>query len=297
MNDKKKLDIPALFKSEAEEIKKAREDAIRIHGTSDIRAAGNEVEICVRNYFRRMHPPKYYVTHGHLIDINGNVSSQLDLIIADNFNLPSLMTTKDGTEYIPIDSVYAFGEIKSTYDKSAKPIDHFSSVLEDIRQRLYHEDIPNTAYGGIQANTLIRDSFLEKGNRILNRLFAFMLFVNGDDFEFDDIRGFYNDRDKRYMPSVVTVLNKGMIIRASLEENRFTHNRYPEDQDNDREDWFFAPLPPEGSASLEGNHLGFLYYSLLEHLSNSYLEPPSLKGYLHSIMAIRKSLLRKANPT
>jgi hypothetical protein len=113
----KKLDIASIFKSDADDLLKARDNAIKIHGT-DIRAAGNEVEISVREYFRRMLPPRYYVTHGHLIDINGQVSTQLDLIIADNSNLPSLLTTRDGTEYIPIDSVYAVGEDKSNYYKS-----------------------------------------------------------------------------------------------------------------------------------------------------------------------------------
>ncbi len=102
--DKKKLDIPGIFRSDADDILKARQDAIRVH-KSDIRAAGNEVELSVRNYFKRMLSPKYYVTSEHLIDVNGEVSPQLDLIISDNSNIPSLTTTKDGTEYIPIDSI------------------------------------------------------------------------------------------------------------------------------------------------------------------------------------------------
>ena len=110
----KTLDIPAIFKSDADEIIKCREDAIRIHGTN-IRAAGNETEMCFRDYLRRMLPPRYYVAQGHLLDMYGNASSQLDIIISDNFNLPSLQTTKDGTRYIPIDSVYSVGEIKSSY--------------------------------------------------------------------------------------------------------------------------------------------------------------------------------------
>ena len=52
----KTLDIPAIFKSDADDIIKCREDAIRIHGTN-IRAAGNDVEMCVRDYLRRMLPP------------------------------------------------------------------------------------------------------------------------------------------------------------------------------------------------------------------------------------------------
>lgn len=163
---KKKLDIPAIFKSEANEMIKAREGAIQIHGT-DIRAAGNEVEMSVRAYLKRMLPSRYYVTHGHLIDINGEVSSQLDVIVADNSNIPSLMTTMDGTEYIPIDSVYAIGEIKSTYYKSEKYIEGFSNVISDIRNRLYHEEIPNTVIDGLKDDTLARDMVLGKKQQSL----------------------------------------------------------------------------------------------------------------------------------
>lgn len=111
----KSLNIPALFKREAKDFQIERENAIIIHGTSDIKAAGNQIEAHIREFFKRMLPKTLYVTHGHLIDCNGVVSPQLDIIIADTSNLPSLMTTKDGTEYIPIESAYAFGEIKSTY--------------------------------------------------------------------------------------------------------------------------------------------------------------------------------------
>ena len=85
-SDKKKLDILGIFMADADDIMKARQDAIRVH-RSDIRAAGNEVEITVRDYFKRMLPQKYYVTNGHLIDVNGEVSPQLDLIISDNSNI------------------------------------------------------------------------------------------------------------------------------------------------------------------------------------------------------------------
>ena len=95
------LNLAAIFKSDAEDLRRSREKAIRIHGTN-IRAAGNEVEQAVRKYLKRMLPPRYYVTSGHLIDQEERVSPQLDVIVADNFNMPSLLTTKDGTEYVPI---------------------------------------------------------------------------------------------------------------------------------------------------------------------------------------------------
>lgn len=289
----KRLDIPRIFKSDADDVINAREAAIQIHGT-DIRAAGNEVEVTVREYFKRMLPSRYYVTHGHLIDVNGEVSSQLDIIIADNFNIPSLMTTKDGTEYIPIDSVYAIGEIKSTYYKSEKYIEKFSDVLEDIKTRLYHEEIPNTAIDGIKDDTLLRDMALAKGNRILNRIYSFMLFVEGGDLVFEDIASFYIARPKALLPNVVTLLNLGLIVYGTIKPTEFAVHRYPDEEHSIDSDWFFSPLPGAESGSMEGNHLGYLYYNLVEHLSNSYLEPPSFSKFTSSMMIGRKSLLKKA---
>jgi len=270
------LNIPAIFKSDANDMIKSREDAIRIHGTN-IRAAGDEVEMSVRDYLLRMLPPRYYVAQGHLVDVSGNASSQLDVIISDNFNLPSLQTTKDGTRYIPIDSVYTVGEIKSTYKKSNRPIETFSGTIKDISENLQHLEILNTAYEGVNTDTLLRDATLEKNNRVLNRIFYFCIFINGGDFHFEDISSFYSSQPPKQLPNIVVILDKGLILRASILGPSIVINRYPEDSRNDQEDWYFVPFSNENGGSLEGNHLGYLYYTIVEHLVNSYLEPPSLK--------------------
>ena len=123
------LDLGAIFRQDAEALRAARETAMQIHST-DIRAAGNQVEAAVREYLRRMLEPRYHVTSGHLIDPESRVSPQIDIIIADNFGLPSLLTTQDGTEYIPITSVLAIGEVKSTYYKSKG---YYEKVRDDLR--------------------------------------------------------------------------------------------------------------------------------------------------------------------
>lgn len=292
----KTLDIPAIFKSDAQDIIKSRADAIRIHG-SNIRASGDEVEVSVRDYLHRMLPPRYYVSQGHLLDKFGNASPQLDVIVSDNFNLPSLMTTKDGTRYIPIDSVYSVGEIKSTYYKSNKPIEAFSETIKDIKENLHHPDIINTAHEGMNNDTLMRDLLWAKENKVLNRIFFFAIFVDGGDFKFEDISSFYTSQGIKYLPNLVIILNQGAILRASFLDENFDINRYPEEPKKEQEDWYFCPFPGRESGSQEGNHLAFLYYSLVEHLTNSLLEPPSLKDYLSKLMIGRKSLLKKANTT
>ena len=291
------IDIPSIFKSEAEKIVKSREKAIKIHGTN-IRAAGNEVENSVREYYSRMLPKKYYVTQGHLIDSEGLTSPQIDLIIADNINLPSLMTTSDGTEYVPIDSVYAIGEIKSTYYKSKNYIEDFSDALEGIITGLNRNVIENTAYGGIDGKTLMRDVFLGTQNPIHNRLFTFMIFVDGGDFKPQDINDLYEDRKIDFLPNTTTLLDKGIIFYGTTEGNKFQFERYPEAvKGNLGLDWYFSPIIGKESGSLEGNHLAFIYHCLINHLANSYLEPPSLVDFLSQLLVSKKSETIKLNAT
>lgn len=293
----RELDIPGIFKGEAEDLIKSREDAIRIHGTADIKAAGNEIEIHVREFLERMLPRNLYVTHGHLIDKNGMVSPQLDVVIADKSNVSSLMTTKDGTEYVPIDSVYAVGEIKSTYYKNSKYIETFTDVLSQIKEEMFHEDVPNTAYNGaLNDNTLMRDMFLCKGNKTLNKLYSFMLFVNGGDFRFSEIANHFSTSKPKHLPNSCIILDQGVIMCAKVDD-KFSQLRYPDENEDENFDWYFSPFEPAdvNSGSKEGNHLGFLYYSVLEHIANSYLEPPNLSQYMKKMMVGRKSTLEKAS--
>lgn len=293
----RKLNIPAVFESDADDLIKARKDSKQIHSTGDIRAAGDEVEQPAREYFQRMLPSKYYVTHGHIIDRESNVSPQIDLIIADNQQLPSLLTTKDGTEYVPVESVYAIGEIKSTYYKNAKYIETFSDTIKTLRDEFSNEEIPNTAYGGVTPETVLRDTILTQGNRILNHLFAFMVCVDCGDFEFAEAAQIFDDRENRHLPNVTVLLNKGIVHRGKLTDERFNVNRYPEWPQDEDEEWYMCPYHGDesDSGSLSGNHLGFLYYAVLQHLTCSLLEPPPLWKYMNEMMIGRRSTLEFRN--
>lgn len=285
------INISEIFSQDAQQLLTSREKAVKIHG-SNIRAAGNEIEIEVRNYFKRMLPQKYYVTQGHLIDINANTSSQLDIIISDNSNLPSLLKTKDGTEYVPIDSVYIIGEIKSTYYHSQHYIEKFSDVIENIRTSLYHEEVENTLYDGLRDDSDLHDLLFVGKNKILNRIFSFMLFIDRGDFDCDKVSEYFKSRDNKYLPNVVVILNQGVILYTYLDEDKMLYHKYPEDNIENYE-WGFTPFVGLEGATLEGNHLSFLYHLIIDHLSKSNLEPPQIGKYLSKMLVGRKSLYKK----
>ena len=174
-----RLNLARTFGSEAAALLEARKKARFLH-KSDIRAAGNEVEGPVRDFLRRMLPPRYHVTHGHLIDVEHRVSPQLDVIIADNFSLPSLITTEDGTRYIPATSVLAVGEVKSTYYHSKDYYKSMHDTLVAVSQ-MHRPLVENSVYQGIKDSSNMRDMTLGSSNRYLNNLYSFLFCVDAGD--------------------------------------------------------------------------------------------------------------------
>ena len=122
MNDKKdkdfkKLSIDTFFNFEADGIDIAQNQVRLIHNSGDIYASGSQLEVAIRNFFKKKLPEKYYISNGHIIDTSLSTSPQLDLIIADNFRTPILYRTFDETEYLTYESIYAYAEIKSSWNK------------------------------------------------------------------------------------------------------------------------------------------------------------------------------------
>lgn len=268
-----------MFAIDAQKLIEAREKAITVHPTN-IRAAGEQIEKTVRDYLRRMLPPRYYVTHGHLIDHNHLVSPQIDVIIADNFAMPSLVTTENGTEYIPVTSVLAIGELKSTYYHSKNYFEDFHKTLVEISQ-MDRPLIENTTYQGINDSTLIVDLVLGSTSKYLNNLFSFMLCVDGGDFEFSKIKDLFTLAEVDKLPNMSILLNKGVISYCSRQnsENYYT---YPNEVEDNSCNWCFSRLLGSEKGSVEGAHLSFLYSSLLNHLSLSHLRHEDAQKYFSS---------------
>ena len=281
-----RLNLAGIFASEAKELEKARERARILH-PSDIRAAGNEVEQAVRDYLRRMLPPRFYVTHGHLIDSEHRVSPQMDVIIADNFSLPSLITAKDGTKYVPVTSVLAIGEVKSTYHHAKGYYSRFHDALNTISQ-MNRPLVENTIFKGINDTSTIRDMTLGSTNKYLNNLFSFMLCVDGGDFDILKVRNLLVSTDVQQLPNVAIFLNRGVVAYANRHRLGATH-KYPNEVNSSDFGWCFMELRGSEEGTMEGAHLAYLFGQLISHLSNSHLEPASAYEFIAAEMIGRKS--------
>lgn len=283
-----RLELERVFLHDAAEIIAAREKAKVIHHTKDIKASGNEVESTVRAVLRKKLARTYYVGHGHIVDSRMAFSTQLDVIISDNENTPVLLKTEDGTEYMPFESVYAVGEVKSTYYKKDRPIHALSDTLRRIKAGVHRERVPPNYMGhGISAGFGMSSGVKEPYR---NPLFSFMVFVDSGDFAGEDVASPYRETPVDLLPNIVCFLNGGVLInqaQATVDGKRVTKiNPTPEFNSPGKEgvvnQWSLLLLGTEGTRCAYS--LVALHFFLAAHLSICKLMAPDMTAYLGAIL-------------
>src|ERR1051326_1429341 len=195
MSEVNRINLSAFLGDDAQLLVRAREEANRIHGSGDICAAGNQVEVRAREIFGRRLPARYRIAHGHAIDYRGFVSPQTDIIVADAFNTAPLFQAADGTEYVPYESVFALGEVKSTYYKRDRALEKAIKTIRDVRTGLF------------------------RASTRRNPLFYFLLFVDSGNLALQDISDLYNATPLEDLPNIVCWLDQGTLLYARLGKN------------------------------------------------------------------------------
>lgn len=287
--------------SDVEEIFAARKNALVMHHARDIGAAGDEVEETVRRVLRRKLSVVYYVGHGHLVDKHLKCSPQLDVIIASNTGTPVLFQARNGSEYFPYETVYAIGEVKSAYYKEKRYIHEFAKQLTRIQSGLQREH---------KATLLINHGEAVFGNPLL----SFMVFVQSNDFEIEQVIELYQSRPASELPSIIYFLDKGLILnanihwlgkaRSSLEPlspvpprsafvqfvtNGELRGRSSVDVMTDQgaeavealNHWIFTTF--DADKSQLASNFGSFYFLLATHLDRCTLTSPNLLEYLNHI--------------
>jgi hypothetical protein len=292
-----KLELEEVFQREATEILEARKRGQVIHRTKDVDTAGAEVEHAVRGFLKRKLPQLYHVGHGHIMDTFGKVSRQLDVVIADNAEAPVLFEAKDGTQYFPYESVYAIGEIRTSYTKTKKPIHEFAEKTKDLKDRLTRDSVNRLQSGGY-----LTSSFQPKGHAYgsSNPLFTFLLFVEGGKFSANDIKELYLNSTSLNLPNLVCLLDKGVILLrkevewANGQQNSFysIHPGFSNEMNlvgHSRQsgNWYFTEF---GNAkNRAGANLGFLYSIISSFLTGCSLGTPNMSAYLEHILKVSSS--------
>lgn len=269
------LDIDSFFVYEVEEIEMAFRISSLLHkGAKNIVSGGNEVELAIRNFFSRKLTSKYYVSNGHVIDSNLKVSSQFDIIIADNNKSPILYQTKDKTDFLIYDSIYAIGEVKKSW-YSKELLNDFSKTISRMNSELKRREVDPkfVDIGGKGAYF----STPTTENRIKNPIFYFLFVVQSEKLNMSDIKNLYQNASWNSLPSALCLLDKGLIVNINkklISKGELKINLYPQFIDKNDNEWVLINLRDKSSV------LAYFYLLLVEHLNSTVLHTPLMFDYL-----------------
>jgi len=124
-----KIDLRAIFmKLQEQMISKLSTDGLAIsHPT----AKGDASELNWIDMLDKYLPKRYKVDKAFVLDFEGSLSEQIDVVVYDRHYSPFLFD-QDGTKYIPSESVYAVFEVKQDLNKEA--IEYAGRKAESVRR-------------------------------------------------------------------------------------------------------------------------------------------------------------------
>jgi hypothetical protein len=211
-----KFDIDTFFQQDADDIFSARKKGKAVHKTKNIDAAGDEIELPVKDIIKRRLPQQYYVGQGHIVDSDLNTSGQFDIIVGDNKGSPILFSTANNTDYLTYESIYAVGEIKSTYYKDKHYVKDFAEKTKNVNEHLTRAKTPREQLTqDLIFNTTGPITITTGDERpYKNPLFKFMFFVDSGDLDLSQlgvVLGSYANID---LPNVMCFLDRGIVLKA-----------------------------------------------------------------------------------
>lgn len=281
-NNPSTLPIRELFELEALTLNAARDKTKLIHQMKNIRSAGDEVEEAVRDFFQRRLAKRCDVGHGHIVDKYGLVSPDIDVVLFDSHEFPSLEQNRDGREYFPFESVYAVAEVKSTYRKADQPVKKFTEKIQLLKTKLQRDQTPanfvGTSFGsGITLNG--------RSNAIypyLNPLFCFMFFIDSGDFALEDIEPLYIETPRQFLPNVLCLMDKGLVMyhkNPALTKDHYEIVPLPEFAGDPDCLWALQPLSNCETLSL-------LWSIICDRLTATVLLRPHYFRYIQKVFQI-----------
>jgi len=282
----KKFPIDEVYEQEASKLLEAKKSVGIVHKTGDIDASGDELEIPFRQMLSKRLPAKYYIGHGHIVDGKMNVSPQFDVIIADSSATQILYDGENGTQYFPYESVYAIGEVKSSYYKNSKHIEKYISSIKTVIDKFSRESVSSSYIGnGIE----LGEGLSVSGARdIQNQLFSFMLFGSKNDYEPNEFGRQIDASSSLPNPNVICFLDGVVITKSNLIKT--TTDDYslgaleldPVRQNNGELGLVEIKFENNGKS---GQALAVLMLGLIKHLNSTRLKQPPFDKYINSVLA------------
>ena len=275
-----------IYREEVSRLLSSRNKSKILHRSGDIDASGDEVEEPFRDFLRRRLPNKYYVGHGHIVDRNLTCSPQIDVIIADNSATPILFEGENGTQYFPYESVYAIGEVKSTYYNRGNVFKKWAATCETLANTLSREAAPPRYLGnGIHLSEMLT---IGETRPLRNPLLSFVVCFDAGDANEVALRDELGGIADKFLPAISLFLDGSIVIKCGLKEvdGRATIDSMELDPIRvaESEDSYWMRCLFSGESHNDGQALGYFMLSLFRHLTNCVLMPPPLDDYLKNVI-------------
>lgn len=150
-------------------------------------------EEIIRRFLRSYLSARFEISTGFVFDSGGNVSKQLDIIIANAFVCPRFETV-GGIRYYPCEAVVAVGQVKSSLTSDAS-LQSALANLESVKE------LDRSANG--RAFDAERQEEIDPVNNHLHQIFTF-LFICGKAMKDSTMHTVYMDRVLATAPHVWT---------------------------------------------------------------------------------------------
>lgn len=164
-----------------------------------LKGEGNET--ILRNMISKFIPQKYGVDTGIIIDKNGQVSRQCDIIIYDKLKY-SLLLSMSTVHIFPVDIVYATIEVKTTLDsnQAKKALEN----IESVKKLEYINDNFNIYLSGEGAGQHVLKPTAPMG---------FVFAYNSNPMSAETFRDWFisSDTDFSYFPAMIACLDQGIV--------------------------------------------------------------------------------------
>jgi hypothetical protein len=253
-------------------------------GNANIDAAGGQVEGSLRILLKDLLPGRVTVTHGHMVDKQAAVSNQQDVLITESFYTKSLIRSLDGTEFYPVEAIFATGEVKKTWSQQK-----LQSVIQSIqrsKQQLSRRIIPanqlSTGSGFVTLSGPVTN------NPQRNPLFCFVFSLDFDKtYQQQKLAGIYHDpANTGLLPNVAVILKRGIYVLVDedkLNQGELCVKLYPEfTEPGKKYRWILLTLEPAES-------LAYLIFMLTQHINDSVLEKVSAMDYAQTMIDVARS--------
>jgi hypothetical protein len=179
------------------------EFGVALKKTASIQHRGNKGgarEEPLRTFFRDRLPNKYAVAEGEVVDLVGQTSPQLDIMIYDqstNFAL-----NDDLTKILPAEALLASVEVKSSLNKNE--IEKSVRAARKLRQlRPYNRDL-----GGVDVGS---QSLVSKKARYYHCIFSYETDLVEENWMKHEAARFVSLCKKDHLIDAVYVLNRGLL--------------------------------------------------------------------------------------